>query len=402
MIFDALKKAGHGVRFVGGCVRDAIADFEVNDIDLAIDATPELVLEALGAAKIRVVLTGIEHGTVTAIPTTRPFEITTLRRDVETDGRHATVEFTDDWMEDASRRDFTFNALSADPDGTVYDYFDGLEDLNAGRVRFIGSAAQRVAEDYLRILRFFRFQANYGKTEPDKESLEACQAAAGNVETVSGERIWSEISRTLTAPEPGAIFQMMEDIGLLGLLLPVSRSLTCIEALAKVESTLSVEPEPIRRLAALMRPSAGQTSEIATRLKLSRRDNLRLNNLNSIRGESSAAMNVHELRKILYAVGRDRFLDQILLDWSDDLAVNSQDLASSSEAWRETWDAAASWQLPEFPINGEDVLELGVEAGPRVREFLDCIQEWWVEHFFIPNRNACLDRLRQVIVPRQN
>ncbi|MEE2997626.1 MAG: CCA tRNA nucleotidyltransferase, partial [Pseudomonadota bacterium] len=202
-LFDALKRAGHTLRFVGGCVRDIIAERPVTDIDVATDARPEQVLEALAAAMIRTIPTGIEHGTVTAVPGIRPFEITTLRKDIETDGRRATVVFTDDWMEDASRRDFTFNALSADPDGKVYDYFGGIEDLRAGRVRFIGGASERVAEDYLRVMRFFRFQAYYGKMDPDPASLAACRDAATHVETLSGERIWNEMSRTLIAPEPG-------------------------------------------------------------------------------------------------------------------------------------------------------------------------------------------------------
>ena len=188
-LFGALNEAGHTIRFVGGCIRDTIAGHPVSDIDLATDALPERVTEVLSAAKIQVVPTGINYGTVTALIGEQAHEITTLRKDVTTNGRHAQVEFTDDWYEDAARRDFTFNALSADRDGRVYDYFNGLEDLNAGKVRFIGDALERVAEDYLRILRFFRFHAYFAKSGPDPESFSACRSAVTHVKALSGERV---------------------------------------------------------------------------------------------------------------------------------------------------------------------------------------------------------------------
>ena len=396
-LFDALKEAGHSVRFVGGCVRDSIANRPVTDIDVATDAAPDRVLDILGEAMIRAVPTGIEHGTITAIPETRPFEITTLRRDVETDGRHASVEFTKDWVEDASRRDFTFNALSADPDGKIYDYFDGLGDLKAGRVRFIGDALERVAEDYLRVLRFFRFHAHYAKTEPDPDSLAACRAAATHVETLSGERIWAELSRTFAAPEPGPVFLLMEDIGLLRLLLPVGRSVKRMEALAALETMVAFPPDPIRRLTALIQPNRSEASQIATRLRLSRGDTHRLDDLNASRGESGAGMNELALRRALYALGRDRFRDLILLDWADEIAMNATKAAQSVQGWKDTWDTAASWEPPEFPLAGDDVLEMGVEEGPKVGEILDDIEEWWVEQAFRPDREACLDRLRLAV-----
>lgn len=396
-IFTTLKEAGHSVRFVGGCVRDTVAGRPVSDIDVATDAPPDRVLEVLGAAGIRAVPTGIEHGTITAIPETRPFEITTLRKDVETDGRHASVEFTNDWVEDASRRDFTFNAMSAEPNGKIYDYFDGLDDLKTGRVRFIGVALDRVAEDYLRVLRFFRFYAHYAKTEPDPESYAACRAAATHVETLSGERIWAELSRTLTAPAPGPVFQMMEDIGLLRLLLPVGRSVKRMEALAALETMVSFEPDPIRRLTALLQPNRSEASQIATRLRLSREDTHRLDDLNASRRESGASMNELMLRRALYTLGRDQFRDLILLDWADQIAMNATEAAQSVQGWKDTWDTASSWEPPEFPLVGGDVLEMGVEEGPKVGEILDDIEEWWVEQAFRPDREACLDRLRLAV-----
>ena len=393
-LFDTLKKGGHTVRFVGGCVRDSIANRPVSDIDLATDAVPDKVLEVLGEAMIRAVPTGIEHGTITAIPDTRSFEITTLRKDVETDGRHASVEFTKDWFEDASRRDFTFNALSADPDGTVYDYFGGLGDLKAGRVRFIGDAMERVVEDYLRILRFFRFQAHYAKTDPDPNALAACRAGAPDVETLPGERIWAELSRTLIAPKPGPVFQLMEDIGLLRLLLPVGRSVKRMEALAALETMVSSAPDQVRRLAALLQLNHGEASKIAARLRLSRDETHRLDDLIASRGVSSAGMKELALRRMLYALGREQFCDLILLDWADQIAMNATEAAQSVQGWWYTWDTASLWEPPEFPLVGNDVMEMGVEEGPKVGQILDDIEEWWVEQAFQPDREACLDQLK--------
>tara|TARA_B100000676_G_scaffold311903_1_gene383677 strand:- start:297 stop:1556 length:1260 start_codon:yes stop_codon:yes gene_type:complete len=393
-LFDTLKKAGHSVRFVGGCVRDSIANRPVSDIDLATDADPDRVLEVLGEAMIRAVPTGIEHGTITAIPDTRPFEITTLRKDVETDGRHASVEFTKDWVEDASRRDFTFNALSADPDGTVYDYFDGLCDLKAGRVRFIGDAMERVVEDYLRVLRFFRFHAHYAKTEPDPPALAACRAGAPNVGALPGERIWAELSRTLIAPKPGPVFELMEDIGMLRLLLPVGCSVKRMEALTALETMVSFAPDPIRRLTALIQPNRSEASQIATRLRLSRDETRRLDDLIASRGVSSAGMEELALRRMLYALGLEQFRDLILLDWADQIEMNSTETAQSVRGWMDTWDTVSSWELPEFPLVGTDVMKMGVAEGPKVGEILEEIEEWWVEQAFRPDREACLDRLR--------
>ena len=396
-LFGALMGAGHSVRFVGGCVRDTIAGRDVSDMDLATDAEPQDVLGILGENGIKAVPTGVDHGTITAVPEKRSFEITTLRRDTATDGRHATVEFTKDWEEDARRRDFTINALSADPDGTVYDYTGGLQDLNEGRVRFIGDAGERVAEDYLRVLRFFRFHAHYAKTDPDAAALEACRAAATHVENLSGERIWSELSRTLVAPAPGPVFHLMEEIGLLRLLLPVRRSVKRMEALAALETMVSFPADPIRRLTALIQPNRSEASQIATRLRLSREDTHRLDDLSASRGESSAGMNDLALRRALYELGPDQFRDLVLLDWSDQIVMNAAEAAGSVQGWKDTWDVASSWVPPEFPVAGDDVMAAGVEEGPDVGDILEALEDWWVEQAFRPDRDACLDRLRLVV-----
>ena len=396
-LFDTLKAGGAEIRFVGGCVRDAVLGRPVTDIDLATDAEPARVLELLGEKMIRAVPTGIDHGTITAIPDRRPFEITTLRNDVETDGRRAQVGFTKDWAADAARRDFTINALSADPDGSIYDYVGGLADLRAGRVRFIGTAEDRIAEDYLRILRFFRFYAGYASTGPDAEALEACREASSKVEDLSGERVWQELSRILNVADPGRVFRLMEDARVLRLLLPVGRSPDRLQALAALEDMVRVPPEAIRRLTALIQPNRQEASQIATRLRLPRAETARLDELSASRGGSSAGMPDLALRRALYALGRDVFRDLILLDWADQIVRAPAVAATNIEDWKQTWDATSAWTPPEFPLTGEDVMAAGVEEGPDVGEILDEIEEWWVAQAFRPGREECLERLRLVM-----
>lgn len=393
-LFNALTDGGASVRFVGGCVRDAVLGRRVNDIDLATDAPPARVLELLGDKKIRAIPTGVDHGTITAVPDQRSFEITTLREDVATDGRRADVQFSRDWSVDAARRDFTINALSADPDGTVYDYVGGLADLRAGRVRFIGVAEERIAEDYLRILRFFRFHATYASTVPDAEALQACRDASSQVEKLSGERVWQELSRILVVAEPMQVFALMEDARLLRLLLPVGRSTSRLQALAALEGMVKLAPEPIRRLTALIQPDRQEASQIATRLRLSRAETSRLDNLSASRGESRAGMPELALRRALYTLGVDFFQDLILLDWADQIARDPSTAAGNIMDWKSTWDAAHDWVPPQFPLTGEDIIAAGVQEGPEIGEILEDVEEWWVEQAFRPDREGCLDRLR--------
>lgn len=396
-LFGALNEAGHTIRFVGGCIRDTIAGHPVSDIDLATDALPERVTEVLSAAKIRVVPTGVDYGTVTALTGEQAYEITTLRKDVATNGRHAQVEFTDDWYEDAARRDFTFNALSADRDGRVYDYFNGLEDLNAGKVRFIGDALARIEEDYLRILRFFRFHAYFAKSGPDPESFSACRSAVTRVKALSGERIWNEFSRTLVAPKAVSVCQMMEEIGLLGLLLPVERVVPRVEALSTLEKILSLEPDPIRRLTALIAPNRSETRKIAARLKFSRADTRRLENLICNRGVLDMKINDLSLRRALYSSNSGQVCDFILLNWAGEISSEAGGMRRSQKAWRDIWEIASAWTSPEFPLNGRDIVEIGIEEGPLVGELLSDLEEWWVGQSFHPDREACLTELKRLV-----
>lgn len=395
-LFDALAACGGTVRFVGGCVRDAVLERTVSDLDVATDVEPPRVLEVLEAAGIRAVPTGIEHGTVTALPGERPFQVTTLRRDVKTDGRRAVVGYTRDWAEDAKRRDFTMNALSADRDGNIFDYVGGLDDLATGHVRFIGDAAERIREDHLRILRFFRFQANYGQTDPDPEALDACRAAVANLEALSGERLWQEFSRILAATDPCAVLSLMEKTHVLSYLLPVRRRLSAVRVLVALESSVRPHGDALLRLAALVSPLQREMSQIAARFRLSRDDTRRLMELNAERGNTSPGMPELAVRRSLYRLGPAFFGDLVLLDWADAIVANAGAAEAEAVAWKESlWDAITSWSAPEFPLNGADVMAMGVPEGPEVGEIVREIEDWWVDQAFRPDREACLDRLRR-------
>ena len=372
-LFDALEKAGIEARFVGGCVRDKVlgrAD-EKTEIDLAVDKPPETVMRALEAADLRVVPTGLKHGTVTAIVKGRPFELTTLRRDVETDGRRAVVAFTDDWLEDAKRRDFTFNAMYADPDGTIWDPFDGRTDLLAGRVRFIGDPDQRIAEDHLRILRFFRFHAWFGKPPLDGAGFDACRRNAGTLSSLSAERIAKELLRLLAAPAPADALEAMAEAGALDHWLPEYAGTARLKALIAREDT----PDPLRRLAAIVSPPA---TAVAKRLKLSTQQSLRL----QLMLEPAVPGDLENRRAALYRLGTSLFIDRVLLEGPDD--------------WRAALALARSWTPPELPISGADALALGLKPGPQVGALLEAVERWWIAGDFSADRAACLAELKRL------
>jgi poly(A) polymerase len=373
VLFDALDKAGIEARFVGGCVRDRILGRANADVDLAVNKPPEAVMRALEAADIKVVPTGLKHGTVTAIVRSHPFELTTLRRDVETDGRHAVVAFTDDWREDASRRDFTFNALYADRAGTIYDYFDGQADLLAGRVRFIGDPEQRIAEDRLRVLRFFRFHARFGKPPFHGPSFDACRRNAATVSGLSGERVAKELFRTLDAPGGADAFDAMLEAGVLDHWLPEYAGSTRLRALVAREE----KADALRRLAAILPVDANATA-IGKRLRLSTQEAVRLQLLL----DPGNAIDTTNLRASLYRLGTKLFIDRVLLDAPGD--------------WRAALALASSWTPPELPIGGNDALALGLKPGPKVGALIEAVERWWIAGDFSANRDACLAELKRL------
>lgn len=385
-VLDTLESEGATVRFVGGCVRDTIAGRPVEDYDLATNAVPSRTLDLLKKAGIKAVPTGIEHGTVTAVPGFgHAVQITTLRRDVATDGRRAVVSFTTDWEEDAARRDLTINALSADRDGRVYDYFGGIEDLENGQVRFVGSPADRIAEDYLRILRYFRFYARFGLGPPEEDAIAACAAAADRLDTLSGERAWYEMRLILATFSPGQVLYLMEEAGVLGRLLPGPRSLRTIADLARIESATFQKTEPLRRLAALVPLSRRDVRWIARRMRMSRDERELLDTLVAHRGALFPGMPSVSARRLLYRLGADTFRHLALLERA----------ASPADGdWPELTDISAG--TPRFPLTGDDVMEAGVSEGPAVGIFLEAVEDWWIARAFDPDREACLVRLHEI------
>jgi len=358
-LLAALDAKGGATRFVGGCVRDALLGLEQSDVDLATRLTPDEVVKRLEAAHLKAVPTGIAHGTITAVASGRPVEVTTLRRDVSTDGRRATVAFTDDWTADAARRDFTINALSADPlSGEVFDYFGGLDDLDARRVRFIGDPLQRIAEDHLRILRFFRFHARFGADAPDAEGLEACAARANDLMALSRERIADELLKLLALPEPVATVRLMIARGIFRPVLPEIESADRLEALVAAERAAGIGPASIRRLAALLPIDPELALAVASRLRLSKRLSGRL--------AAAAGTALDAPEALAYRIGSAEAVDRILLHGAPDAAL--KDLQS--------------WQRPRLPVSGGELIAMGLEAGPMVARTIQAIEEEWIRAGF--------------------
>jgi poly(A) polymerase len=355
-------------RFVGGCVRDSLLGLPVSDVDLATRLQPEEVMKRLNQAGIKAVPTGLAHGTVTAIVGGAPVEVTTLRRDVSTDGRRATVAFTDDWREDAARRDFTMNALSVDPvSSEVYDYFDGLPDLQARRVRFIGDPLQRIAEDHLRILRFFRFHARFGEGEPDRRALEACTARANDLMALSRERIADELFKILALPDPTRTVSLMAELGIFRPVLPEidEAGTKRLQALVEREGTARVPPEPLRRLSALLPATPELAEATAARLRLSKKAAKRL-----VSAASRSSGDTVKPQALAYRIGRDEAIDRILLGDEE------------PEAMRAKIEHLRDWTPPRFQIGGGDLLSMGLCPGPVVAQTLQAIQRDWVERGF--------------------
>jgi poly(A) polymerase len=387
-VLDALTADGRPARFVGGCVRDALLVRRVRELDLATPEPPERILVLLQRRGIRAVPTGIEHGTVTAVVAGRHFEITTLRRDVATDGRHAEVAFTDDFEVDAARRDFTINAMSCDRDGRLFDYFGGRADLEAGRVRFVGPPAQRIAEDYLRILRFFRFFSHNGRPPADAAALQACAAAAPDIARLSGERIRTEMLKLLAARDPLPALDLMMEAGVLDQVVPTPVALDRLARLLQV----APDADPLLRLGALLRPPpapADAAARIALRWHLSRRDAERLERLTEDELPSLRAAPAGR-RRSLYRLGPDRYIDLLRL-----AAAHSR--GDAARPLRAALAMARGWQPPALPISGDDLLALGVPAGPRLGALLRSVESWWESLDFQPDRAACCARARELL-----
>jgi poly(A) polymerase len=388
---QALTRDGGDARFVGGAVRNAILGEEVADIDIATPLPPQDVVERLQKAGFGAVPTGLEHGTITAVVRGRPFEVTTLRRDVSTDGRRATVAFTTDWAEDAARRDFTMNALYANAQGEIFDYVGGLADLRARRVRFVGDPRTRIREDYLRILRLFRFHAWYGKGELDAEALAAAAEEKAGLKLLSGERVQKELLRLLAAKTPVPTLQAMQRVSILAEILPFDLQLERLARLVEIETANSRKPDSLLRLAALLPDDAKTARKLSGLLKLSNADKERLIEAAEADTRIEPSLAPREARKILYRLGKQCFRDQLLLRWSQ--ARNG----AADPRWDKLLKLAESWKKPELPIDGRDVMAKGIDEGPKIGTTLRALEQEWIEADFAPDRRALLKRLRETI-----
>ena len=393
-VFATLATTDSVSRAVGGAVRNTLLGHAIDDVDIATAATPEAVLAAAERAGLQAIPTGLKHGTVTLVADGQHYEVTTLRRDVETDGRHATVAFTDDWAADASRRDFTINALYCDADGTLFDPLGGSADLAPTRVRFIGDAQARIREDYLRILRFVRFSARYAETEIDTEGLRACGAERAGLARISAERIRVEFLKLLTTARGANMCRIMQAHGFLVSMLGAATSPTRLERLMAIEAQLGGAPDPVLRLAALAIHPLSDADALAKRLRLSGEERERLHmiagTLALLRHPPSGA----ETRRLIYTHGASKTRDALLAAWA------ASEAAPSASGWNTALELTATWTLAALPVNGQDALALGLPSGPAVGELLRAVEGWWIAQDFQPDRAACLAELARLAACR--
>ena len=385
----AVLAALPAARLVGGCVRDAVARRDVTgrdvtgrdvaDVDLATPDPPHIVIEALRRAGLKSALTGLKHGTVTAISGGRGFEVTTLRRDEATDGRHAVVAWTGDWQVDAARRDFTFNAMSMLPDGAVFDYFGGAADLRAGRVRFVGEPAARIAEDYLRILRFFRFHARYGAGDPDPAALHALRDGVPGLAQLSVERVWSELKRILSAPDPRPAVALMADLGVLPAILPEGGDLAHLARLLQAGATTRSPADALLRLSALL---TGDRMALAERLRLSIAERERL--LGLAGPPPPPGLDDAALRRLLADTPAEVLIDRAWL--ADD----------GGPRWAALRGRLAAMPRPRFRLAGRDALALGMAPGPAVGTLIGRVRAWWLAGGCVADAAACRAELARL------
>jgi poly(A) polymerase len=372
-LLSVLDRDGEEARVVGGAVRNALLDKPIHEIDVATTAVPDEVVKRVTAAGFKPVPTGIEHGTVTVVIDKHPFEVTTLRQDVETYGRHAKVAFGRDWQADAERRDFTINALSATREGAVYDYVSGLDDLKERRVRFIGDPAKRIAEDYLRILRFFRFHAAYGTSDhPDPVGLAACIAGRDGLDQLSRERVRMELMKLVVAPHAVPTLIAMADAGLSLHMLGGVSYLGSFENMAKVEVAIREAADPVRRLGALAVVVAEDAERLWQKLRLTNSEHERLASMAEGWRRMSPAFGEPAARALLYRLGREHFTDHALLGWA-----RSQGSANDAD-WRALATLPQRWTAPMFPLKAADFIKRGIEKGPALGAAIAAAEKAWI------------------------
>lgn len=386
-VFRAIEAGGYSARAVGGVVRNALLGEAVADVDIATTAPPGEVMRLAAAAGLRGVATGLEHGTVTVVADHIPFEVTTLREDIETFGRHARVAFTEDWAADARRRDFTINALYCDASGAVHDPLGGYHDVLARRVRFIGDAGERIREDYLRILRFFRLTAVHAAGPPDQEGLSAAVRERAGLAKLSGERVRQELMRLLSAPRAPEVVRIMRDHGLLTAVLPVAPRPEMMRRLADIERALALQGDPVLRLAALTVEIIEDAERLRTRLRLSAAEFEKLARTVEAPPALKPGMDERKAEALLYRLGAEVMREFLLLNWARSAVDPGH---PSGPALMRLPD---SWRRPVFPVRGSDVLAAGVAPGKRVGEILRTLEDWWISEGFPDNDQQLHARL---------
>ncbi len=384
-VLAMLNSGGEEARVVGGAARNALMGLPLNDIDIATTAPPAEVLRRAEAAGLRAVPTGIDHGTVTLVVEGLPFEVTTLRQDVETFGRKARVAFGRDWKADAERRDFTMNALSITVDGAIHDYVDGLTDLKSRRVRFIGDPAQRIAEDYLRILRFFRFHASYGHGAPDPAGLHACIVARDGLHSLSRERVRAELMKLLTARFAVETVTVMAETGLMTMLLGGVALVASFANMTEVETVAGAAPDAVRRLGALGVLVAEDAGRLRERLRLFNAEHDRLISMADRWWGLSPSLGDAAQRSLMYRIGPDRYFDRVLVAWA-------RTSGCADPAWQSLAALPARWTAPRFPLKSADFVARGVPKGPALGAVMRAAEEAWIAAEF-PENAATLDRI---------
>ncbi len=390
-VLACVTRGGGQARIVGGAVRNALLGRPVKDIDIATTVAPTEVMERAAACGLTAIPTGLAHGTVTLIFEHTPFEVTTLRRDVTTDGRRAEVAFTSDWGADAQRRDFTVNALYCDADGTVHDFVGGYADLMARRIRFIGTPEARIREDYLRILRFYRFSAEYAEGALEARDHAACGALQEGLEQISAERVHSELMRLLVAGGAVNVLKAMYETGLLTRLIPLPLDVGAVARLAAIENQLEIAADPVRRLAALVVLKPGQATILRDRLRLSATEYDRLANIALNRSLLSPVISEAKARAALYRLGTATYQDCILIAWV------REGLAPTDASMTAVFELSKRWQPPQLPVRGADLLALGLAPGPKIGEVLSQFETWWIEQGFPTDAEVLGRRLSELV-----
>ena len=388
-LFETYQK--NSIYVVGGSVRDALLNREITDIDFATSLEPKSITEILDKENIKFIDVGINHGTVTAIINERKFEITTFRNDISTNGRHAQVSFSNSLEEDALRRDFTINAMYLDKSGNLIDPTDGKKDLENRVVRFIGRPDERIKEDYLRILRYFRFLALFGDISPDAEVMKTISANLDKLSVVSKERQWNELKSILTLTAPNNAISAMSEIGLLDDYFNGIGINDAFVNLIEIESKISFSIDPILRLSTLIENSLDKANTIIKKLPLSKSESTDLLKLCTLNKKVVSYMSMKEVRYLLYLLGRDGFQKQILVTWAKD-ANNKNEVN-----WRSLYEVAQSWEKPSFALTAKDVINMGISQGPMVGDILKEVEDWWAENDFIDDKFSLIERLKAIV-----